>query len=253
MSRPRKRHIQQSLFKRGGKRVGAGRPVTPGRYRASERHRTRPKITKATPVLVTLRLVEQLHVLRTLDAYKAIRRAMRCVYKRRDCRIVGISIEQSHVHLLVEAHDKTALARGMLAFEISAAKHLNAMYSRWRGIPFKERRRGQVFGDRYNEEVITSRRHARHAWSYVLNNWRKHKEDRTAELRGFAIDPFSSANAFDGWAAAVHGWPPTYEPLPVHAPASWLLSVGWRIYGLISPHEVPGTRSRTKRMTHARS
>jgi len=247
MARPRKRHIQQPLFKRrGGKRAGAGRPLTPGRYRASESHRVRPKITKATPVLVTLRVVEQLYVLRTRDAYKAVRRAMVCIYKRRDCRIVGISIEQSHVHLLVEAHDKSALSRGMQAFQISAAKQLNAMYSRWRGIPFKERRRGKVFDDRFNEKVITNRRQARHAWSYVLNNWRKHKEDRVPELRGFAIDPFSSANTFDGWAAPVHGWPSTYEPLPVHAPASWLLSVGWRMYGLIDPHEVPGAARRIR-------
>ena len=243
MARSRKRHIQQPLFKqRGGKRAGAGRPVTPGRYRASERHRSRPKITKATPVHVTLRVVEQLHVLRTLDAYKAVRRAMVCIYKRRDCRVVGVSIEQSHVHLLVEADDKTALAKGMQAFQISAAKDLNAMYSRWRGVPFEQRRRGKVFDDRYNEEVITNRRQARHAWSYVLNNWRKHREDRVPELRRFSIDPFSSASAFDGWAAPVHGWPPTYEPLPVHAPGSWLLRTGWRMYGLIDPREVPGRR-----------
>ncbi|MBV8757546.1 MAG: transposase [Deltaproteobacteria bacterium] len=245
MGRPRKRHIQQPLFKqRGGKRAGAGRPITAGRYRASERHRARPKITKATPVHVTLRVVQVLEVLRTLDAYKALRRAMVCVYRRTNFRIVGISIEQSHVHLIVEAHDKMALARGMQAFQISAAKQLNAVYSKWRGLPFTERRRGKVFCDRYNEEVITSRRQARHAWSYVLNNWRKHKEDRVPELRGSAIDPFSSAVAFDGWARPIReSWPPTYEPLPVHAPASWLMSVGWRMYGLIDPREVPGRRT----------
>ncbi len=216
--------------------------MTAGRYRASEGHRARPTITKATPVHITLRVVQVLEALRTRDAYKAVRRAMLCIYRRRDCRIVGISIDRSHVHLLVEAHDKTALSRGMQAFEISAARHLNAAFSKARG--FAQRRRGTVFADRYNEEVITNRRQARHAWSYVLNNWRKHREDRVAELRGFAIDPFSSASSFDGWAAPVHGWPPTYEALPVHAPASWLLGVGWRMYGLIDPREVPGLRGR---------
>ncbi|HSN28456.1 MAG TPA: transposase [Kofleriaceae bacterium] len=246
MGRARKRHVQQVLFKqRGGKRPGAGRPITPGRYRASERHRTRPAITKATPVHITLRVVQEMEPLRTRDAYKAVRRAMTCVYRRRDCRIVGVSIERSHLHLLVEAHDKTALARGMQALQISAARHLNVAFSTWRGLA--RPRRGQVFGDRYNEEVITNRRQARNAWSYVLNNWRKHREDRVAELRGFAIDPFSSASSFDGWAAPVHGWPPTYEPLPVHAAGSWLLRVGWRMYGLIDPREVPGRRRRARR------
>ncbi len=235
------RHVQQKLFKqRGGKRRGAGRPITPGRYHASERHRTRPAITKATPVHITLRVVQVMQALRTRDAYMAIRRAMCCVYRRRDCRIVGVSIEQSHVHLLVEAHDKVALARGMQAFEISAAKHLNSVCSKGRA----QRRRGTVFGDRYNEEVITNRRQARHAWSYVLNNWRKHREDRVPELRAFAIDPFSSASSFDGWAGQVHGWPPTYEPLPVHAPGSWLLRTGWRMYGLVDQREVPGVPRR---------
>jgi hypothetical protein len=118
------------------------------------------------------------------------------------------------------------------------------MLAKWRGVPFKERRRGTVFADRYNEEVITSRRQARSAWNYVLNNWRKHREDRVPELREFAIDPFSSASSFDGWAAPVQGWPPTYEPLPVHAAGSWLLRTGWRMYGLIDPRAVPGRRNR---------
>ena len=191
---------------------------------------------------ITLRVVQQMEALRTRDAYRALRRAMVCVYRRRNCRIIGISIERSHVHLLVEAHDKMALARGMQALQISAAKHLNAAFSAWRGL--QRRRRGCVFGDRYNEEIISNRRQARNAWSYVLNNWRKHREDRVPELRGFAIDPFSSASSFDGWATPVHGWPPTYEALPVHAPASWLLAVGWRMYGLIDPREVPGERRR---------
>ncbi|MBV8759238.1 MAG: transposase [Deltaproteobacteria bacterium] len=253
MARPRKRHIQQSLFKqRGGKRARAGRRITPGRYRASEPHRARPKVTKSTPVHVTLRVVQVLHVLRTLDTYRALRQAMVCVYRRANFRIVGISIEQSHVHLLVEAHDKLALARGMQAFQISAAKRLNAVYSKWRGLSFKDRRRGCVFTDRYNEEVITNRRQARHAWSYVLNNWRRHNEDRVPELRGFAIDPFSSAPSFDGWARPIReSWPPTYEPLPVRRAASWLLTVGWRMYGLIDPHEVPGKRTDRQRGTAA--
>ncbi len=238
--------MQQALFKqRGGKRAGAGRPITPGRYRASEPHRERPTITKATPVHVTLRVVQPMEALRTRDAHGAVRRAMACVYRRHDCRIVGVSIEQSHVHLLVEAHDKLALARGMQALQISAAKQLNAALSKWRGLA--KRRRGQVFADRYNEEVITNRRQARHAWSYVLNNWRKHREDQVPELRAFAIDPFSSASSFDGWAAPVHGWPPTYEPLPVRTAGSWLLRVGWRMYGLIDPRAVPGRRVRARR------
>ena len=248
MPRPRKRHIQQSLFKkRGGKRAGAGRPITPGRYRASERHRARPKITKATPVHVTLRVVEVLHVLRTLDAYKAVRRAMLCVYRRRDFRIVGVSIEQSHVHLLVEAHDKTALARGMQGFEVSAAKHLNAMT--------REVARDSVQAAAARQGVRRPLQRRGHHESAPGASCVELRAQQLAQARGGPraravrvrrSNPFSSANAFDGWAAPVHGWPSTYEPLPVRAPGSWLLSAGWRMYGLIDPREVPGRRARVR-------
>jgi hypothetical protein len=52
-------------------------------------------------------------------------------------------------HLLVEAGSRTALARGMQGFEISAAKHLNAAVSKARG----RRRRGAVFPDRYHARI----------------------------------------------------------------------------------------------------
>ncbi|MBV8760923.1 MAG: transposase [Deltaproteobacteria bacterium] len=242
MKSARKHHSQQELFRHGGRRRGAGRPITPGRTRASERHLPRPRLTKHQAAHVTLRVVPSLALLRDRDFYKAIRRAMWRVYeKRRDCRITGVSVQGSHIHLLVEAASAQALSRGMQALQISAARHINRAYSKRARLG--QVRRGQVFADRYNEEVIDNPRQARHAWSYVLNNWRKHGEQRVPELRTFTIDPFSSAIAFDGWTEPIdEHWPATYEPLPVHAPRTWLLATGWRRYGLIDPREVPGRR-----------
>jgi hypothetical protein len=40
------------------------------------------------------------------------------------------SAQRTHLHLLVEAKDKEALAAGMQGFQISAAKHLNAAISK---------------------------------------------------------------------------------------------------------------------------
>ena len=92
-------------------------------------------------------------------------------------------------------------------------------------------RRGVVFPDRYHAEIITSPRQARHALSYVANNWRKHGEDLRAPMSGWTIDWFSSAAMFTGWAE--YGdepflWrgPPTYEPLVVYQPRTWLLREG---------------------------
>ncbi|HEU4730025.1 MAG TPA: transposase, partial [Kofleriaceae bacterium] len=99
-------------------------------------------------------------------------------------RIVHVSIQRNHVHMLVEAEHKTALARGMQGFQISAARHINtALGDRVR------RRRGQVFADRYHLEVISSPTRARHAIAYVLGNWRKHREDRGPLSSTWRVDP----------------------------------------------------------------
>ena len=244
------RHVQQELFAHGdrpghdgkrthgGKRKGAGRPVPKGK-RPSEPHKKRPAFKRSEPVLVTVRVVDDLADLRKRDAYKAIRRGMLVVYGEEAFHVVGVSIQGSHVHFLIEADDRMALARGMQRLQGSAAKHLNAAFSKRRN----RRRRGRVFSDRYHERIIDNRRQARHALAYVLNNWRRHGEHRVKELRGFAIDPFSSALGFDGWRESFQiDWPTTYEPLPVWKPRTWLLTTGWRMYGLISPFETPGPK-----------
>jgi REP element-mobilizing transposase RayT len=235
---------QLVLFKkRGGKRRGAGRP--PKGKRAGSPHKPRPFLHARYPVHVTLRVVGAVGNLRRRCVYQAIREATLTTARREDFRIVHLSIQRNHVHLLVEADDKKALAAGMQGFQISAAKHLNAAISKGRPGP---RRRGTVFADRYHAEIITSPRQARHALSYCLNNFRKHQEDFRAPMSGWAIDWFSSAVMFPGWAEygdAPFLWrgPETYDPLVVYQPRTWLLREGWRKSGPISCHEIPSARS----------
>jgi REP element-mobilizing transposase RayT len=162
---------QLPLFKqRGGTRRGAGRP--PKGARAGERHKARPVHQARHPVHVVLRVVGAVGSLRRRRAYQAIRRATLTAARRDGMRIVHLSLQRTHIHLLVEARDKQALASGMQGFQISAAKHLNAAISQGRPGP---RRRGKVFPDRYHATVITAPRQARHALSYILNNWRKQR------------------------------------------------------------------------------
>src|SRR5262245_19351572 len=172
---------QLILFKpRGGKRRGAGRP--PKGTRAGSPHKERPFLHARYPVHVVLRVVSAVGSLRRRCVYQAIRDATLTTARREDFRIVQISIQRTHVHLLVEANDKLALARGMQGFQISAAKHLNAAISK--GKP-GSRRRGVVFPDRYHAEIIRSPQQARHALSYVVNNWRRHQEDHKAPMSGW--------------------------------------------------------------------
>jgi hypothetical protein len=102
-----------------------------------------------------------------------------------------------------------------------------------------------VFPDRYHAQIITSPRQARHALLYVMSNWRKHGEDRRATSSGWRIDWFSSAAMFPDWAEyGDEAWlwrgPPTYDPLLVYRPGTWLLREGWKIHGAtISCRDVP--------------
>src|SRR3954464_7491041 len=234
---------QLVLFKkRGGKRRGAGRP--PKGPRAGSPHKQRPDLHARYPVHVTLRVVGAVGNLRRRCVYQAIREATLTTARRENFRIVQLSIQRTHVHLLVEADDKTALAAGMQGFQISAAKHLNAAIGK--GKPGR-RRRGAVFPDRYHAEIITSPRQARHALSYVMNNWRKHQEDLRAPMSGWAVDWFSSAAMFTGWAEYGDGpfllrGPPTYDPFIVYQPRTWLLREGWKKSGPISSREVPSAK-----------
>ncbi len=231
--------------RRGGKRKGAGRP--PKGERAGSPHTRRPAIKASTPGHVVLRVAKAVGNLRRRDLYRALRTATLTVAKHEDVRIVHVSIQRNHVHLLVEAKDKRALARGMQSFQISAAKLINAQLVLENG----ERRRGSVFPDRYHLEVITNRRQARHALAYVLNNWRKHGEHRDPDLRGCQVDPFSTGARFTGWRGTPRSPEPLDEPLVVWEPRTWLLTDGWRLYGLVSPYEVPSSTERRRRVDRA--
>jgi REP element-mobilizing transposase RayT len=244
-TRRRSEAEQLVLFKqRGGKRRGAGRP--PNGTRAGSSHKERPCLHARYPVHVVLRVVGVVGSLRRRCVYQAIREATLTTALREDFRIVQLSIQRTHVHLLVEANDKLALGRGMQGFQISAAKHLNAAISKGKPGP---RRRGRVFPDRYHAEIITSPRQARHALSYVMNNWRKHREDLREPMSGWTIDWFSSAAMFTGWVEygdepfLLRG-PATYDPLVVYQPRTWLLREGWKKSGSISWHEVPSAEPR---------
>ena len=236
--RSRKRHLQQELFRRGGKRKGAGRK--PKGARAGSPHQTRPTIKPHHALHVVMRVVPAVGNMRRRSLYKAMRNATITAALRERFRIVQVSIQRNHVHMLVEADSTLALARGMQGFQISAARHINTAL----GVGCR-RRRGPVFADRYHVEVITSPTRARHALSYILNNWRHHKEDQQGLAATWLVDPFSSGISFPDWQeldGQAWMWPirETYDPLMVRRPQSWLLREGWKLRGPISARDVPG-------------
>src|SRR5665811_955716 len=86
--RVRKRHLQQELFRHGGKRAGAGRPAK-GK-RASERHERRLVVRASQPVHVVIRTVSDVRSLRRRLAYQAIREATIAAAKHEGFRIVHV-------------------------------------------------------------------------------------------------------------------------------------------------------------------
>ena len=253
--RARRRHVQLELPRpprldktgqhRGGARANAGRK--PKGKRAGAPHQMRPVLDRRHPQHVTVRVAAAIGWLRRLDTYRAVRKAL-ATAKTHDgaFRIVHVSVQNTHLHLICEASDRYKLAAGMQGFQISAARHLNAAISRRRGV----KRSGQVFVDRYHAEEIASVRQVRNAIAYVVNNWRKHRDDGGRfTLHGGRLDPYASGLAFTGWREPLPrdiALPPRYEPPPVSEPRTWLLAHGWRRARPISMLEVPASRSRPR-------
>jgi REP element-mobilizing transposase RayT len=231
----RKRHVQQLLFRRGGKRRGAGRK--PKGPRAGERHAARAAFVSPRPLHVVLRMMPAVGNLRRRDMYTAMRKATITAALRARFRVIHISLQRTHLHLIVEAEHTAALSRGMQGFMISAARHINTALGD--GV---NRRCGKVFADRYHAKLIKSPRQAKHALGYVLANWRKHGEDRDGQARSWIVDPFSTAILFADWAErGGKPWPirDGYEPLVVQPAGTWLLREGWKRVGAISVWDVP--------------
>ena len=200
--RSRKRHEQLELLDargmkkkstRGGKRRGAGRP--PKGPRAGSPHKRRPRS----------------------------RRARRCTSCCARSRASGSLRRRDDLPRDPVGDDRGGEARGLPDRPPQHPAHArpparrggeqDGARARDAGVPDlggeadqrgdqrakARRRRGQVFADRYHAEIIETPRQARHALAYVLNNWRKHREDRGERARTWLVDPFSTGVLFAGW------------------------------------------------------
>jgi REP-associated tyrosine transposase len=209
----------------GGRRAGAGRRPGPNHRDA---HRARPMLDERHPCHVTLKVRRGLPSLRTVRLVRELERSFGAACDRGRFRLVQYSIQADHVHLVVEAAGRHALACGMKSLGARVARAVNRVFGR----------RGPVLADRYYRHTLRTPREARNALAYVLLNARRHLAKRHSDLTTAATwDPASSARWFAGWR---RGPPPSHEPPAVAAPRSWLLRLGWRRHGLIDLREVPG-------------
>jgi REP element-mobilizing transposase RayT len=181
----------------GGRRIGAGRK----RHTKELPHGTRPLHKERYPVHVTLRIRRGLPSLRRERRFARIKRAFRYGCDKFGMRMCEFSVQGNHIHLIVEAQDKRALARGLGALEIRIARGFNKLLGRT----------GKVFADRYHARVLRTLAEVKNAVHYVRYNLQHH--DKTVAMR--ELDPFSSVNG----AALCFD----VENMTVAAPQTWLL------------------------------
>lgn len=209
----------------GGRRLGAGRKPGPN---PSIRHLSRADFPGRFPCHVTLKALPGLPSLRRAAVVHAVIEAFRTGAERRSFRLLEFSVQDDHLHAIVEADGAAALGRGMKSLASRFAKAVNRALGR----------RGPVLRERYHLHVLRTVREMRNALRYVLNNARRHLAKLRRPLpRTGRVDPASSGPWFDGWRPGVR-LPAAIAPPPVARARTWLARVGWQRLGLLDPAEI---------------
>jgi putative transposase len=185
----------------GGRREGAGRKPSKD---SGIPHRSRPTITRRTPVHVTLRMAAHVWNLRSQRSFRVIERTLRACGSRFGVKIVDLSIQGNHIHLVLEVPDHHALGRAMKGFTGRLALGLNAMMGRT----------GPILADRYHAHVLRTPTEVRRALNYLRDNARRHAAERGEHYALGYVDPYA------GGAPALRALLPS--------PDTWLLREGWR-------------------------
>ena len=160
-----------------------GRPVVYTGRDARVPHRERRRFTRRSVVGITLRLIDGLPRLRGKRFIPELRSAFQRGCAKAGFSICQFSIQGNHLHLVVEADNHVALAKGMQAFAVRIARTVNRIAGR----------KGRVFNDRYHVRHVKTATQLRNLLAYVLLNHRRHNRRR------HGADPFSSARHFNGW------------------------------------------------------
>jgi REP element-mobilizing transposase RayT len=227
------------------------RGVALGRRPRAERvgfvsHSARPEHDYRHPVHVSMRRVKRAPSLRSERIFRAILGQLARV-KRSGGHVVHYSVQNDHLHLIVEGESRQDLSAQMRKLFARIALAVNAI----------AKRRGSLFRDRHHREELDGPTKTRNALVYVLFNDRKYHAQNggaiTDELLS-DVDDRSSAAWLDGWDPRARPPPETVARLrardgdidgfgaPCIEPETWLAQEGWRLRtrrGAIKVHELP--------------
>jgi REP element-mobilizing transposase RayT len=221
---------QLLLFPKRVKRRDGKVRAKPGRKVREERagfvrHRARPGHDANQPVHVTIRRVRLAPAFRC-ELIRAVILRELARARGKGVRVVEYSIQDDHLHLMIEGTSAGDLSAQMRTLFSRIAMMVNVAVGR----------RGALFRDRHHRHALGTPREVRHALVYILFNARKHArrtDARNEQQTWEAPDPFSSAPWFVAWAEEAQP-PPYATPLPkspLSKPRTWLARVGWKRAG----------------------
>ena len=213
----------------GGLRKGAGRKAAPPNV-GLQKHRRRDPVDVRNPAHITMRAVRGVPRLRGEVLARMIIGEIRRA-SAKGFRVLHFSVQNDHLHLIVEAESGLALSRGMQRLASRVAMGVNALV----------KRRGSLWRERYHRRDLASPRQFRNALVYVTFNIRKHGSppEHSLDLLSSAIwlDDWKERDVLEKVRAARAG------PSPVVEPRTWYARAGWKLLGALDSRESPASSS----------
>lgn len=135
--------------------------------------------------MITWQIKQGLCDLRSKRCFSQILESFIRIQEQFPFRIVHYSVQNDHLHLLVEGRDNRLLSRSMQGLSIRIAKAINREIGR----------KGKIFADRYRSRVLKTSSEVRSGIECVLKDVMRHKRGKKVFPPGW-VDPFSSAVFF---------------------------------------------------------
>ena len=186
-------------------------------------HDTRVVHDKNHPVHVTIRRVALGPSFRSQLVCAAIRGVIAGA-KRKGVRVLHYSVQENHLHLMVEGESAADLSNQMRTLFSRVAFAVNAVVQR----------RGRLFRDRHHRHALKTPREVRNALVYIVFNDRKHHASAASVRSGPRAAPTVDRCSSVYW---MHDWSPMDKPpdgcilslddAPTSRPETWLARWGW--------------------------
>ena len=201
-----------------------GKLVPLGRRPQAERVGFMPHETRAVhdanhPVHVTIRRVALGPSFRSQAVCAAIRGVIAAA-KSKGVRVLHYSVQENHLHLMVEGASAADLSNQMRTLFSRIAFAVNAI----------AQRRGRLFRDRHHRHALKTPREVRNALVYILFDNRKHHVHEASASSAPTVDRCSSVYWFHAWSPSDRPPEGAMLPLdnaPTSKPATWLARWGW--------------------------